>query len=64
MNQLKLYITEYIDGTARIEAKHLHYAFNDNFNADDVKPDELTEKMRNIAKNCKRENLEAIFIIN
>lgn len=45
-------ITEYQDGTYRIETHHIHYHFADGLLSDDVKPNELFAEMSKITSIC------------
>lgn len=45
-------ITEYQDGTCRIETHHIHYHFADGLLRDDVKPQNLIEAMADITSIC------------
>lgn len=62
--KLRFYITQYVDGNYCVEAKHMHYAFRDDLNFDDFKPEELPGIMRLITSKCQKENIEAHFVMN
>ena len=50
MKSINIYITEYVDGTYELEPKHMHYAFRDDLNYDNVKPEDLGSVMRKITR--------------
>lgn len=57
-------ITEYQDGTYRIETHHIHYHFADGLLRDDVKPLDLIEAMTDITNICNnRYKVGATFTI-
>lgn len=58
-------ITEYQDGTCRIETHHIHYHFADGLLQDDVKPQNLIEAMAEITSICNnRYGMGATFTIS
>lgn len=59
---LRFFITEYEDGNLEIETKHMHYAFRDDLNYDDFKPEKLNEITKKITDICKAEGITAYFI--
>lgn len=59
--KLNFYITEYVDGKLKIETKHMHYAFRDDLNYDDIGQGELYKTMLKIRDICKAENVEPVF---
>lgn len=62
MEKLRFFISEYTDGNLEIETKHIHYAFRDDLNFDDFKPEKLNEIMKKITETCKDEGLTAYFV--
>ena len=61
--ELRFFISEYSDGNLCIECKHMHYAFRDDLNFDDFKPDELFGKMRLIEAKCREMEIDAKFVL-
>ena len=59
--KLRFFISEYVDGNLEIETKHMHYAFRDDLNFDDFKPERLNKIMKKITNTCKSEGLVACF---
>ncbi len=62
-NELRFFISQYLDKNLKIECKHMHYAFDNRFNFDDFSKEELFEIMAIIQKRCESEGLTAKFII-
>ena len=57
-------ITEYQDGTYRIETHHMHYHFADGLLRDDVKPKDMIKTMTEIASICNNKyKIGATFTI-
>ena len=57
-------ITEYEDGTCRIETHHMHYRFRDGLFRDNVKPQKLLETLSEITTICNNKyNMGATFTI-
>lgn len=54
-------IIEYVDGTYELDAKHLHYAFDDNYNADNVKAEDLGPTMRKICDYAAQHDVDVTF---
>lgn len=63
MNKLRFFISRYVDGNYEIETKHIHYAFRDDLNFDDITPDKLGTVMELIKDTLKYENIEPYFEI-
>lgn len=63
MDKLRFFISQYIDGTLEIECKHVHYAFRDGFNFDNIPRDELIDRMAEIQEHCEAENITPYFVI-
>lgn len=60
--KLRFIISRYQDGNLEVETKHMHYAFRDDLNFDDIKPEELTKVLYKITETCKKEKIEPYFI--
>ena len=63
MNKLRFIISRYIDGTYKIETKHMHYAFRDDLNYDDVFVADVPQLMYKITSILVKEDLQAVFVI-
>ena len=63
MTKLKFIISRYVDGTYEIETKHMHYAFRDDLNYDNVNSADIPQLMYKITSICIKENLQAYFVI-
>lgn len=61
--KLRFIISRYEDGTFEIETKHVHYAFRDDLNFDNIKVENVPSIMYQITETLKKENIEAYFII-
>lgn len=61
VNRLRFFISEYEDGTLKVETKHMHYAFRDDLNYDDVDPKDLFKIISEITSICAEEDLSAVF---
>lgn len=61
--KLKFYISEYVDGRLEVETKHIHYAFRDDLNYDNFAPELLPGIMHKITWICRKENIEAVFVM-
>lgn len=59
--KLNFYVSEYVDGNLKIEPKHMHYAFRDDLNYDDIEQGKLYLIMAMIKAICKKEGIEPIF---
>lgn len=64
MNKLRFFVSEYEDGSYEIETKHVHYAFRDDINIDNIEKWDLGETMYKIAKILEKENIQAYFVMN
>lgn len=62
-NELRFFISQYLDGTLEIECKHMHYAFDDQFNFDNIPKEELFSRMVEIQEHCDGEGISAKFVI-
>ena len=62
-DELRFIISQYFDGNLQIECKHMHYAFDDNFNFDDFPKEELFGIMSEIQEHCEFRGLSAKFAI-
>ena len=60
-NEIKIYISQYDDDTYCLEAKHMHYAFDDHFNFDDIAPEDLGEVMRFIDEEAEDAGISVVF---
>lgn len=58
---LNIYITQYVDGTYQLEAKHIHWAFDSKYNADNVEEAYLPSVMRMMCGYAEREGIELTF---
>lgn len=63
MEKLRFFISRYVDGNYEIETKHIHYAFRDDLNFDDITPDKLGKIMESIMNTLKAENIEPYFVM-
>ena len=61
--KLRFFISEYSDGNLNVECKHIHYAFRNDLNFDDIAPDDLLKTMRTITETLQKENIVATFQI-
>jgi hypothetical protein len=61
--ELRFFISQYFDGTLKIETKHMHYAFDDRFNFDNLKKEELFGVMAEIQEHCEGEGLSPKYVI-
>lgn len=64
MMQLRFFINQYQDGTFEIETKHMHYAFRDDLNPDNILPEDLAEEISRINEICKADNINPYFVCN
>lgn len=64
MNKLRFFVSEYEDGSYEIKTKHVHYAFRDDINIDNIEKWDLGETMYKIAKILEKENIQAYFVMN
>lgn len=62
MEKLRFFISRYVDGTFEIETKHMHYAFRDDLNFDNVESENVGPLMYQIAEALKAENIEPYFV--
>lgn len=61
-DELRFFISQYLDGNLEIECKHVHYAFDDRFNFDDFPKEDLFGVMCEIQEHCEAEGLDAKFV--
>lgn len=62
-NEIRFFISLYLDGTLEIECKHMHYAFDDRFNFDNIPKEDLFSRMAEIQEHCVGEGISAKFVL-
>ena len=62
--KLRFFITQYVDGTYEIETKHMHYAFRDDLNYDNIQAADLPQLLFKITETCNKEYIQAYFETN
>ena len=60
-NELRFFISQYINGDLEIECKHMHYAFDDRFNFDHFPKEDLIDRMAEIQEHCEAEGFVPKF---
>lgn len=60
---IRIFIYEYEDGTLSMECNHMHYLFDNKYNRDDVKKDELYDIMKEMRDSAENEGWSPRFVI-